>query len=61
MRDLTTTEMEQCAGNGPSQNGLAKPDSRSIAYDPQGDRDNQKPSRDDFSAALGPILIGRPR
>jgi hypothetical protein len=46
MRDLTTTEMELCAGGAPAQNGFAKPENRSItAYDPQGDRDNQKPSR----------------
>jgi hypothetical protein len=26
MRDLTTTETEQCSGGGPPNNGFAKPD-----------------------------------
>ena len=60
MRDLTTTETEQCAGGAPMQGGFARPTNTSrsiIAHGPQG-RDNQRPFRDVSLAAAGPVQGG---
>lgn len=59
MRDLTTTEMEHCAG-GMMQGCFARPIKRSIIVsDPQGDRDSQNPSRSDFLATTrAPVQTG---